>query len=386
MDMDIDSSWASRLVPASQQLTRPVHIEGVMPGFDRVRDAVARMFTRFTAQELPRVRAWVDGGQRYTITDALVELADKPDLPLPERLAEASGSPHYCVTFNGLSGWCEEFARDMQAQMLDPLFDELGGAPVCGTDFYAFFGNYGYTPFGVHDDMDQSLLWHLGPAPKTAYVWPRSRYVELTGGTLATTDYEALLPHALRFELHPGDLLFIPMGDFHILDTREFSCTMGLTLFPDDMLLECTEALRLLAPDERTLKAVTRSPVTLEQLANLRRTAVQSNGHVITPPQLSNLGAVASDAETLRRSTLRPRPSCPLRTVEVAGRQALFVRRRVIWGRPNALFGRLCDALAEGPVRFEDLERDLSGRVQAEAVAELVRKVASLGGVSIEQH
>lgn len=385
--MDIEPSWARRLVSASQQLTVATHLPGVMPGHAQVRESIADMFTRFSPEELPRVRAWVDGGQRYTITDALVGLADRAGLALPQRLAEASASPHYCVTFNGLSAWCEHFAQHMQARMLDPLFAELGGAPACGTDFYAFFGNYGYTPFGVHDDTDQSLLWHVGPAPKTAYIWPRATYVELTGGTLATVDYQQLLPHAQRYELQPGDLLFIPMGDFHILETREFSCTMGLTLFPDDMMLECTEALRLLAPDEKALQSVAQMPVTLEALAGLRRTAVQSNGSVITPPQLSTVRSAPPDTATLRRSTLRTRPSWPLRTAEIAGRQALFVRRRVIWGRPNALFGQLCDALVGGErVPYEQLEQQLAGKVQAEAVAELVRKVAALGGVLIEQH
>lgn len=385
--MDITPSWVRRLLSASQQLSVSTHLPCVMPGYDQVRESVAEMFSRFSPEELPRVRAWVDGGQRYTITDALVELASKPKLALPQRLAEACGSPHYCVTFNGLSAWCEHFAQHMQSRMLDPLFAELGSAPVCGTDFYAFFGNYGYTPFGVHDDTDQSLLWHLGPANKVAYIWPRSIYAELTGGTLATLDYKALLPHAQRSELRPGDLLFIPMGDFHILETRDFSCTMGLTLFPDDMLLECTEALRLLAPDQRALQAVAQAPVTLAELAELRRIAVQSNGHVITPPQLSAVRAPAPDTATLRRSTLRARPSWPLRTTEVAGRQALLVRRRVIWGQPNVLFKRLCDALAGGErVPYEQLERDMIGKVQAEAVAELVRKVASLGGVIVEQH
>jgi hypothetical protein len=249
-------------------------------------------------------------------------------------------------------------------------------------------GNYGYTPFGVHDDTDQSLLWHLGPAPKTAYVWPRERYIELTGGTLAMVDYEALLPHANRYELQPGDLLFIPMGDFHILDTRAFSCTLGLTLFPDDMMLDCTEGLRLLAPDERTLQAVGAAPVTLEQLAGLRRTAVRGNGYMITPPQLSAIPALpefAADTAALRRTALRAEPSWPLLTAEVAERQALFVRRRVIWGRPNPAFGVLCDALAGGAsVPFETLERKLAGKVQAAALAELVRKVAAFGGVTIE--
>ncbi|MEB0137684.1 MULTISPECIES: hypothetical protein [unclassified Undibacterium] len=382
--MNIDATWARRLVSTSQHLSLPTHLPSVMPGYDQVRETIGAMFTRFTPEKLPRTRAWVDGGQRYTITDVLVDLANNPDLALQQRLAMASGSPHYCVTFNGLSAWCESFAQHMQVQMLDPLFAALDVAPVCGTDFYMFVGNYGFTPFGVHDDTDQSLLWHLGPAPKVAYVWPRARYIELTGGTLATTDYEALLPYAQRYELQPGDLLFIPMGDFHILETREFSCTMGLTIFPDDMRLECSEALRLLVPDERTLRAIAQAPITLEQWARLRRLAVQSNGYVITPPQLGAMPKAASDLVSLRRCVLRIHASCPLLTAEVASRQALFVRGRVIWGRPNSVFSHLCAALASGElVPFETLEQQLSDKVQAEALVELVCQIAALGGVQI---
>jgi hypothetical protein len=237
----------------------------------------------------------------------------------------------------------------------------------------------------VHDDADHSLLWHLGPASKVAYVWPRARYIELTGGVLATVEYEALLADAQRYELRPGDLLFIPTGDFHILETREFSCTMGLTLFPDDMLLECTEGLRLMAPDERALKSRAQAPLTLDQLANLRRAAVRSNGAVITPPNLDTVRGFAPDTATLRQSTLRILPSWPLCTAEIAGRQALHVRGRIIWGRPNPLFGLLCELLADGAaVPFSLLEERLSGQVQVEAIAELVRKVVGLGGVLIE--
>ena len=383
--MHIDPSWARRLMPASRRLTAEAHLPGVMPGHREVHEAVAKMFSRFSADEMPRVRSWVDGGQRYTISDALIALAAKPAMPLAQRLAEASGSPHYCVTFNGLSSWCEQFAEHMQLHMLDPLFAEMSGAPACGTDFYAFFGNYGFTPFGVHDDTDQSLLWHLGPAPKVAYVWPRATYVNLTGGTLARLDYEALLPYAHRYVLQPGDLLFIPMGDFHILETREFSATLGLTLFPDDVLLECSEALRILVPDDRALRAVVDVPVTLEALATLRRLSVQSNGSMISPPQLSSVLTKVPGAAALRACTVRARPSWPLRCAAIGGRQALLVRRRVIWGRPNAIFGALCDALDAGKqVPYQLLERQMAGKVQAAAIAELVRNVAALGGVSIE--
>ncbi|QCP48995.1 hypothetical protein FAZ95_07245 [Trinickia violacea] len=383
--MEIIPGWASRLVAESKGLTRPVRLVAAMPGHVRMLNAVSRMFTRFSPQELPRVRAWVQGGQRYTITDALVALANRTDLTLDQRLATANESAEYCTTLNGLSGWCPQFTELMRQEVLIPLFDALGAPPACGADFYAFFGNYGYTPFGVHDDVDQSLLWHLGPASKTAYIWPRQRYFELTGGTLSTTDYSLLLPHALRYELQPGDLLFIPMGDFHVLQTREFSTTLGLTLFPDDPMLECAEGLRLFAPNAKSFAAVANQSVTLQELAELRRMAVRSNNYLITPPELSTVARASYDEAVLRNSALRAHSGWPLLHTRLANRAALLVRRRLIWGRPNALFAALCEML-NGAERlpFESLRQRVAGTIQCAAVVELVQSVSRLGGLTIE--
>ncbi|MCC8422714.1 cupin domain-containing protein [Photorhabdus thracensis] len=383
--MDIDGNWALRLLEASEGLKSPVHLKAIMPGYAQVLEVVCQMFTHFSPSEQPRVRSWVGGGQRYTITDALISLAPRTDLTLNQRLAMANESAEFCVTFNGLSAWSPLFTEQMQRNMLEPLFEALGSAPDCGVDFYAFFGNYGYTPFGVHDDIDQSLLWHLGPTSKIAFVWPREKYIELSGGTLSTTNYESLLPHALRYELQPGDLLFIPMGDFHILETQQFSATLGLTLFPDNVQLESSEGLRLFAPDDKSFVALATQPISLQELAQLRRLAVRSNGFIITPSELSTVAVVQADEAKLRRSTLYA-PTCwPLLHMRLGNREALLVRRRVIWGRPNELFATLCELLNSGErIPYETLERSVAGKVNPAAVAELVRTTVRLGGLIIE--
>ncbi|WP_157975309.1 hypothetical protein [Photorhabdus sp. CRCIA-P01] len=210
-------------------------------------------------------------------------------------------------------------------------------------------------------------------------------YIELSGGTLSTTDYEALLPHALRYELQPGDLLFIPMGDFHILETQQFSATLGLTLFPDNVQLESAEGLRLFAPDDKSFAAVAEQPICLQELVQLRRLAVRSNGFIITPPELSTVVVTPVDEAELRLSTLRIHPCCPLLCMNLGSRQVLLVRRRVIWGRPNELFATLCELLNSGErVPYEVLERSVTGKVNPVAVAELVRTIVRLGGLLIE--
>jgi hypothetical protein len=269
--------------------------------------------------------------------------------------------------------------------MLEPLFRALGKAPQCGADFYSFLGNYGYTPFGVHDDTDHSLLWHLGPAPKTAYIWPRTTYIHLTHGTLATTEYKELLPYASRFDLKAGDLLFIPQGDFHILETQDFSATLGLTLFPDDPALECLEGARLLVSNAKTLSSMGTSVLTLGQLCTLRQLALQSNGHIITKPQLAGLSGIRlSDAE-LQRSKLSIHPFWPLRHMSLADRELLLVRSRVIMARANPLFSYLCEELAAGhPVSFAYLTQRLPRKISTKMLADVVRKIVNIGGVTIE--
>ncbi|XBS71528.1 hypothetical protein ABK905_11740 [Acerihabitans sp. KWT182] len=361
------------------------HLPGMLPGYQDVYRSIAKMFSRFSEAHPPQVRAWVGKGERYTVADELIKLASRAELGLERRLARASASERFCVALNGLSAWCADFALRMQTRMLEPLFLALGEAPQAGADFYSFFGNYGYTPFGVHDDTDHSLLWHLGPSPKTAYVWPRAVYLSLTQGALATADYLQLMPYARRTVLQAGDLLFIPRGDFHILETRGFSATLGLTLFPDDPAQECLEGARLLVSNGKTLSSLASAALTLGQLGALRRLALESNGHIITRPALSGpAGLEASDAE-LQRALLRVYPFWPLRHMALAEREALLVRGRLVLARANPLFGFLCEELAAGhPVGFADLARRLPATMTTGMLADAVRNIARLGGLRVE--
>ncbi|WP_213989202.1 hypothetical protein [Sodalis sp. dw_96] len=383
--MEINENWATCLVTASCRLNSMAYLPNMLPGYKNVYFSLTKMFTKFSAVNLPRARAWVGRGELYTITDDLIKLAPQKNFELEQRLACASGAEKFCVTLNGLSAWCTDFALQMQSQMMEPLFRALGKAPQCGADFYSFFGNYGYTPFGVHDDTDHSLLWHLGPAPKTAYIWPRAAYINLTHGTLATTDYQKLLPYACRIDLKAGDLLFIPQGDFHILETQKFSATLGLTLFPDDPALECLEGARLLISSGKTLSSMGSAVLTLEQLSKLRRLALQSNGHIITKPQLGGLSDIKLNNAELQRSKLRVHPFWPLRHMSLADREVLLVRSRVMLAQANPLFSYLSEALAAGhPVSFAYLTQRSPGKITTEMITKVVRKIASLGGVVIE--
>ncbi|WP_338844709.1 hypothetical protein V8J88_13775 [Massilia sp. W12] len=382
--MKFRENWAQRLFAESEGFKKIAYLPRSLPAYAEVLAMITAMFPRFRVTELPRVRAWVDGGQRYTITDKLVQLAQEPDLDVESRLAQACESEQFCVTFNGLSAWSQEFAQMMQQEMLRSLFQAMNGVPHAGCDFYAFIGNYGFTPFGVHDDLDHSLLWHLGPGVKHAYLWPRAEYTRLTGGVMASTSYQDLLPHAIKVCLHPGDLLFIPMGDFHILDTPAFSVMMGLTLFPENPIQECSEGLRLLTADRTSITEYGQQTFTLDALRQLRKAALQSNGWISSMPMQSLTPAIAYDA--LEQANISTYPDWPMIALQFGAREALAVRQRIIWTRTQGLLAELAQALhAEQRTPVSKLLQQFKGKLQEQALFSLLLRIHQLGGILIEK-
>jgi hypothetical protein len=54
----------------------------------------------------------------------------------------------------------------------------------------------------------------------------------MTGSEDSAFDLAPLRSRAAEYVLQPGDFLFIPTGDFHVLGGDGFSATLGLSLFP----------------------------------------------------------------------------------------------------------------------------------------------------------
>ncbi|MDB4967584.1 MAG: hypothetical protein JWN44_3273 [Myxococcales bacterium] len=176
-------------------------------------------------------RVFVERGQRHDLARRVARVPRRDGEDLAGWLERCLGFSEFCVTFNSIASWNERLARRICGEFLLPIA-EAHGAPACGADLYAFIGNYGDTPFGVHSDPDHSILWHLGPEDKEVYLWPEERYVELTGGTEPSFDVAPLLPHGERHRLRAGDLIYIPAGCFHVAQTSGFSMSLGVTLFP----------------------------------------------------------------------------------------------------------------------------------------------------------
>jgi hypothetical protein len=376
-------NWANSFTHDTNGLSSVVYVPGCLRNPEEMLAKIECMFSYFSGTAIPSVRAWVNGGQRYTITDNLIALA-KQSHRLGNRLQLGAESREYCVTLNGISAWSEEFFYHVQRHILQPLYEALGEMPAAGADFYAFFGNYGYTPFGIHDDTDHSLLWHLGPGIKTAYVWPRQRYVDLTGGVLSKPFNEKLLGSADRYVLGPGDLLFIPKGDFHLLHTPEFSATLGLTLFPEAPSQSYVDALQAIAGSRGSLALLRDKKFTLDDLASVKDMLIASNGGVIRSPYLIN--DISEDRAFFEDPLLKVAAigGCPVLYARLLEQDVLIVRGRLLWSKQNTVFSKLADILNHhGPISIESIADKTIDLFDFDSMKELLFTIYQLRGISI---
>src|SRR5699024_5439563 len=165
---------------------------------------------------------FVRGGNNPKVLEDIRNTEYYTDLDLDNWIQNTIGEDKYTVTFNGITKWNNEFHELVTNEVINPIVDNIG-VPLSGIDTYAFMANHGYTPFGVHDDLDHSLIFHIGPKPKHVWIWPRDKYLTLAGNDNRLFDFNHLEKHAVKYTLEPGDCLFILKGDFHVFKNNGFS-------------------------------------------------------------------------------------------------------------------------------------------------------------------
>lgn len=171
------------------------------------------------------VRAFVEQGTRDDYRAKVASMPREAAETLSEWTRRIFGRGDVCLVMNGLDAWSDAISDIVRRSFSDRWVRTQGG-PIGGIDVYAFMGSYPQTPFGVHKDLEHTFLFHLGPNVKLAFVWemiPPSQVKE-RGGFVDSEAFKA----ASFFELHAGDLLFIPAGMYHVLANPEFSVTLGV--------------------------------------------------------------------------------------------------------------------------------------------------------------
>jgi hypothetical protein len=211
---------------------------------------IEQIFRGFgSARQAPAFRVFVENGER---TDLAVKLRRSPMLEtegFDQWAPRVIGTDEYCLAFNGVTAWDEPLAAYVSEEFVRPIV-RVAGLPTRGFDVYLFAGRYQMTPFGIHRDREPSILLHLGPAPKQAHIWASRTYPrplapnqELNEFDLAAAD---LRSSAESLILRTGDLLFIPAWDPHIMQSHEFSVTLGIipnAVDEQSAIVECVREL-----------------------------------------------------------------------------------------------------------------------------------------------
>src|SRR5205814_1147561 len=114
------------------------------------------------------------------------------------------------------------------AEFLRGLFRNLSELRRAQT--VIFVGNYEYTPPGVHTDPDP-IFQYVVHGKKRACFWPREVWEKEPRDPHSASRY---LEDATIFDVEEGDLVYWPMGQYHVFASSGFSVGLSIGL-PDPL-------------------------------------------------------------------------------------------------------------------------------------------------------
>lgn len=218
--------------------TDPVHLRAAIPQSGQLNtwllDAIGAITQARDGNV--RLRAFRGFALDYQLTNQLSTSVPGEQRNAPRWLADHGGA-NACIAINQLAQWNLNLAswyidrvNEIHHQGCHPCIESM--------DTYTFISaGAGWTPFGIHNDYEPSFIYHLGPGPKTAWIWPSgepsgaaiSHSPALNGVSFALADN---LSSANRYVLEPGDFLCIPAGLYHVFENTHPSAFLGITVFP----------------------------------------------------------------------------------------------------------------------------------------------------------
>ena len=163
-----------------------------------------------------------------------------------ERITRVFGGKRIGLVVNRTQ--CFHWGHWQQMRSFLAGFHQAVGVPLGGADSALFFGNYHYTPFGIHKD-DLHIFYFVVEGKKRMTFWP---YADLAGrdevskepGALQRSggiflrdkeDEAQLLARATVLEGHAGDWMYWPQSYWHRAeptDALSVSLSLGVGLRP----------------------------------------------------------------------------------------------------------------------------------------------------------
>jgi hypothetical protein len=195
-----------------------------------------------------KLRAFTGSALDYRLHKSFLERPPNDDQDISEWISNIGGTSS-CIAANGLAAW----HLTLGAWFIERVAEvqaAIGLSLTSRQDTYAFVsGGTGWTPFGIHEDYEPSIIFHLGPASKRVWVWePPHRPIGILDGVPAfggvSFRFEESLPLAREIVLCPGDVLIIPGHVHHVFHNDGPSAFIGLAIHVPDRVATAEAALR----------------------------------------------------------------------------------------------------------------------------------------------
>jgi len=175
-----------------------------------------------------KIRVYVDGGLRHDYEARVLRSPPAIDERLETWVTRIFAGASFGIAINS----AEQF-NDALATRFARLFArdvDVWAQAAGGVDMVFFIGNYGYTPFGIHHDGDDSTIlhFHRGPGDKTLMFWKPEEFVRLTGSRESHFRPADLLGTANNFRLTPNSAFYMPPGQYHIGNNPDLSVDLTL--------------------------------------------------------------------------------------------------------------------------------------------------------------
>jgi hypothetical protein len=243
---------------AFRGLFQPAHFPSTADIFSALVEASARLLRG----ELPPgrvIRFFVEhedspDGMPYYSAPFLVtrhhlpQAEDKDAETYVERVTRTLGGKRFGLVLNRAQ--CFDWNHWQQLQTFLTGFHQAVGVPLGGSDTSVFFGNYLYTPFGIHKD-DLHIFYFVIEGKKALSLWPfdklshrpelpqRPDLIHRDAGIVLRdkADERQLLSQATLLEGRAGDLLYWPASYWHRAEPSQglaISSSLGVCFRPPE--------------------------------------------------------------------------------------------------------------------------------------------------------
>ena len=214
----------------SKQFTKPTQYPDNFQYTDELEDAIRGILRLYAINKNiqvlnPQLRLYVENKGCDTQHYFNSKTAIQPNESIQDWGRRIFEGKRYILIIDCIERFSDRFSSHF-AKLITPYLEGLSSEEV-SYRITLFIGNSGYTPFGAHVDLTglDVTHFHLGPGKKSMILWEKNQFQKLSNSEEKNCyEFEKYLPHAKRYELQKGDVLFFPTDKYyHIGEYHEFS-------------------------------------------------------------------------------------------------------------------------------------------------------------------